>query len=210
MKNPRFLLMPVLFVSLAVAGCAFVPSGEVQQNYVLPVPSFEVNKQALPLHLKVLPVEVASGLDTARIVMIEKGVQVNYLADSRWAEPLPQLLQFLWIQSLRQSGSASSVSSDTDAEKADRLIHITASAFNAVRNDDGSIVVRVQFQVKIMLPVTYVVLSVEDISVEQAALSSNMESVMVAFRSANEQAMEGLSKKLASDLMLPSSAHSTH
>lgn len=203
MKNLRFFPATLFFACLVLTGCSFASDADVQQNYVLPVPVFKAGKLSSPMHLEVLPVDVASGLDTTRIVLIDKGVQVNYLADSRWAEPLPQMLQFLWIQSLRQSGLASSVSSDTDGEKADRLIHITASAFNAVRNDDGSILVRVQYQVKIISPLTHVVLSSEDSSVAQTVRSLSMENVMETFKTANAQAMNDLSKKLVADLMPP-------
>jgi ABC-type uncharacterized transport system auxiliary subunit len=198
MTKHHLFLAPLLLVFLALTGCSFVTSGDVQQNYVLPVPTLEVKRTTLPLHLKVMPVEVASGLDTTRIALIENDVQINYFADSRWAEPLPQMLQFLWIQALRQSGLATSVSGDTEGTKADRLIHITASAFNAVRKDEEGMFIRIHYEAKVTSPLTHAVLSVEDSAVEQILPSSSMESVMQTFNSANAQAMHNLLKKLSS------------
>jgi ABC-type uncharacterized transport system auxiliary subunit len=149
-----------------------------------------------------MPVDVGTGLDTTRIAFIDNDVQMNYLVDSRWVQPLPDMLQLLWIQALKQSGLGVSVGSDTDGELADHVIHITASTFNAFRNHDGSIVVRVHYEVVVTAPLTRKVLSVDDSASEQtiSASTPSPEELVNAFNKANIQAMNDLAKKLAVDL----------
>jgi ABC-type uncharacterized transport system auxiliary subunit len=200
MKYPRRFSASLLLASLALSGCALTSGGDIQQTYVLPVPALDASKPTLALHLKVMPVDVASGLDTTRIALIENNVQINYLADSRWAEPLPQMLQFLWMQALSQSGLAASVSSDTDGTKADRLIYITATAFNAYRTTNNDIAVRIRYQAKIVTPLTHIVSSVEESTIEETAPSANMASVMQTFNEANTLATSKLLQKLSADL----------
>ncbi len=191
---------PALVSFLALAGCSAFTDANPQQNYVLSAPDIQANGPLLPLHLQVVPVDVGPGLDTTRIAFIDNDVQMNYVADSRWAQPLPDMLQLLWIQTLKQSGLGASVGSDTDGEQTDRIIHITASAFNAVRNHDGSIIVRVHYEAVVTAPLTRKVLSVENSDYEQTTSSPSTEELINAFNKANIQAMDDLLAKLAIDL----------
>lgn len=192
----RLFLASLPLALLALNGCAF-GGGDIQQNYVLPVPTIETSGKPLPLNMQVMPVEVATGLDTTRIALIENDVQMNYLADSRWAEPLPQMLQDLWAEALKQSRLTASVSSDETGAKADRLIHIKANAFNAVRNANGDIVVHIDYEAKVLAPLTRAVLSVEEVNIEQKAPSPGQDSVMRTFNTANATAMRKLMQKLS-------------
>lgn len=201
------LYAPLLFVTLS--GCAFGDSS-IQQNYVLPVPTIAAYQSVKPLHIQVLPVEVAAGLDTSHIALIENDVRMDYLADSKWAESLPEMLQSVLIETLRQSHLATSVSSEAAGANADRLIHLTASSFNAVRNAEGGIAVRVSLEAKVISPQTHDVLSVEDVWVEQNASSAEMGSVMRTFNTANAEAMHQLIEKLSIGLKNESEAKPTH
>ena len=202
MRIHRFLFTPALVFFLALAGCSVFTDANPQQNYILSAPEIQTNEPPLPLHLQVMPVDVGSGLDTTRIAFIDNEVQMNYVADSRWAQPLPDMLKLLWIQALKQSGLGVSVGSDTDGERADHVIHITASTFNAIRNLDGSIVVRVHYEVVVTELLTHKVLSVDDSVSERAILASapSTEELVKAFNKANIQAMTNLVNKLAADL----------
>ena len=77
MKTPRLISASLLLASLALSGCALTSGGDIQQTYVLPVPALDASKPMLALHLKVMPIDVASGLDTTRIALIENNVQIN-------------------------------------------------------------------------------------------------------------------------------------
>jgi ABC-type uncharacterized transport system auxiliary subunit len=202
MRIHRFLFTTTLVSFLALGGCSVFTDAPPLQNYILLAPEIQTNEPPLLLHLQVMPVDVGTGLDTTRIAFIDNDVQMNYLVDSRWAQPLPDMLQLLWIQALKQSGLGVSVGSDTDGELADHVIHITASTFNAFRNHDGSIVVRVHYEVVVTAPLTRKVLSVDDSASEQtiSASTPSPEELVNAFNKANIQAMNDLAKKLAVDL----------
>ena len=200
MRMHLSFLAPTLVTFLALTGCSAFPDTNVTQNYILSVPDIQANRPSLPLHLQVMPVDVGPGLDTTRIAFIDNDVQMNYIADSRWAAPLPEMLKSLWIQTLKQSGIASSVGSDTDGERADCVIHITANNFNAIRNHDGTIIVRVHYEAVVTAPLTRKVLSVEDSDYEQTASATSTEELINVFNKANIQAMDDLVGKLAIDL----------
>ncbi len=199
MRMHTLFITSAFFACLAVTGCSAFTDTNIQQNYVLSVPDSQTSLPPLPLHLQVMPVDVGSGLDTTRIAFIDNDVQMNYMADSRWAQPLPGMLQLLWIQTLKQSGLGTSVGSDTDGEQADRIIHITASAFNAVRNHDGSIIVRVHYEAVVTAPLTRKFLSAENSDYQQTTSAKSTEELINAFNKANMQAMDDLVKKLAID-----------
>jgi len=194
----RSLILP--FFLCALTSCALMGEGD-QQNYVLRAPVVEVSAlNPLPLHLKIMPVEVAPGLDSTRISLIEHDVQLNYLADARWVEGLPQMLQFLWGEAFKQSHIVTSVSSDNAGAKADRLINITANAFNAVRGADQEIHIHIAYEAKIIAPLSHVVLAVESVSIEEKAASPALEDVMQTFNKTNAAAMQQLLAKVAADL----------
>ncbi len=193
MKICRHFLV-LLF--LIVTSCTLGP-GETVQRYVLPVPTVDVHRAPLSLNLQVIPVEVSTGLDTARIAIIENDLQMNYLAGSAWAEPLPQMLQSLWIDALTRSRLATSVNSDSSGAKADRLIHIIAKEFHAVREDNGEVIVRVDYVVQVMEPLSNAVSAVMQARVEKKAPSSHMDSVMRTFERANAAAMTEVIQKIS-------------
>ena len=200
MSTVTLRIISVLLGFVTLAGCSVLPDMSIQQNYILSVPDLRTKQPPLPLHLRVMSVDVAPGLDTSRIAFVDNDVQMNYMADSRWAQPLPEMIQSLWIQTLRQSGLTTSVGSDLDGEKADRIIHITASAFNAVHNHDGSISVHVHYQSTITAPVTHKVLSVEESSFEQPTMAHNTDDLISAFNKANAGAIGDLVGRMAIDL----------
>jgi len=187
-----------LLLPLVLFGCAF-GSGETVQRYVLPAPQVEASKAPLPLNVQVLPVDVAAGLDTARIAVLESGARMNYLEGARWAEPLPDMLQDMWIDALRKSRLARSASNDFSAIKADRILHITANAFQAER-ENGDMNVTVDYAVKVIAPDTHAVLAVEELRLFKRAPASDTDSLMRTFVEVNADAMRGLIQKLANDI----------
>ena len=200
MRAYRLLLTPMLLLLLATTGCSAFGDKNIEQNYVLSVPDLHISTPSLPLHLQVMPVDVGPGLDTTRIAFVDNDVQMNYMADSKWAQPLPEMLQSLWIQALKESGIGATVSNDTDAEHADRVIHITADAFNAVRSNGGAINIRIHYEAIVTAPLTHKVLYVEDSFSEQSISAVSKADVMKGFNKANMQAMGDLIKKIAIDL----------
>ncbi len=188
----------LVILSLVVSGCA-LGSGEVVQRYVLSAPQGEAAKASLPINVQVLPVDVAPGLDTARIAVFEGGARLNYLEGSRWADPLPDMLQGVWIDALTKSRLTISASNDFSAVKADRILHITVNAFQAIR-ENGDMNVTVDYAIKVIAPDTHAVLAVQEVRLFRKAPASDTESLIKTFVEVNADAMRLLIHKLAGDI----------
>lgn len=189
-------LLAAASLLLLLTGCSF-SKGETQQNYVLEAPLISEQLQGKQIDVVVMPVEVASGLDTARVAFIEDKVRMNYLAGAKWAEPLPQMLQYVWIDALRKNHVVSSASSNSAGIKPDRAIVISANAFQAEKKDDGHFVIHIAYEAKETSALSHTVLAVAETTVYLPVAGTNQTDVMDAFNAANQEAIHNLLVKLA-------------
>lgn len=112
-------LRTVLFLaSSGLAGCGSLLDSELPapQAYVLRLPAREAttpaNTQPAGSVLLQRP-QAGPGLDSDRIVLLRSDSRFDFYAASRWAAPAPDMIASFIVDSLRASGSFSSVFDDT-------------------------------------------------------------------------------------------------
>jgi cholesterol transport system auxiliary component len=112
-------LRTVLFLaSSGLAGCGSLLESELPapQAYVLRLPAREAttpaNTQPAGSVLLQRP-KAGPGLDSDRIVLLRSDSRFDFYAASRWAAPAPDMIASFIVDSLRASGSFSSVFDDT-------------------------------------------------------------------------------------------------
>jgi ABC-type uncharacterized transport system auxiliary subunit len=112
-------LRTVLFLaSSGLAGCGSLLESELPapQAYVLRLPAREAttpaNTQPAGSVLLQRP-QAGPGLDSDRIVLLRSDSRFDFYAASRWAAPAPDMIASFIVDSLRASGSFSSVFDDT-------------------------------------------------------------------------------------------------
>jgi cholesterol transport system auxiliary component len=124
-----------------LAGCVsgFKSNQTEPQRYVLqaaaPSPGGAAPAPATPIPagaattVVVLMPEVAAGLDTERIALLQPGQKLNYYAQARWADTLPRVLQAAVIDALRASGRFSDVEPEGAPFRGDTLLRVEVHDF---------------------------------------------------------------------------------
>ena len=131
-----FALAGVLAIT---AGCSpFQASGPAPREYLLSAPTDGVNEsifRGLPEALALARPAVPAGLDGTRIRIRRPDQRLDYIADVRWAEPLPDLLAHVQRDLLRASGRSVS-RAGTESANADTLLELRMERFHPVYSDD--------------------------------------------------------------------------
>lgn len=215
--NRRWL--PALAVAVftcagLAAGCASFHSDQpATQVYALD-PKFAAATQAVPAPqasavpqaatpesaaptLQVLRPLVAPGLDTAEIALTRDGQRLDYYAASRWAAPLPELVQSLAVEALRASGKFRSVQPDGSAFAADLVLQLEIRRFQAVYSGDGPPTVQVQLLATIGRRNERAILATVDANGAVTAADNRMQPVVAAFQSAVGAALRELATRVS-------------
>lgn len=182
---------PLLCALLLLLGGCALPT-ETRQNYVLTAPTFEKTQLAQKGSLVVLPLEVASGLDTTRIALLDEQVSLSALSGAKWADPLPDLLQSVLTNTLRKNGFATAVSTDATGIKADKLLAVTVPAFQAERDENGALTIHIAYEAKELAPLTREVLKVARASETSPVTPQTQTDLIAAFDKANQKALHKL------------------
>jgi cholesterol transport system auxiliary component len=127
------VLAGVSFV--ATAGCTggFHSSARPEQVYFLradtTAPPADSAHPAVTL--RVARVVAGPGLETSHIVLLESDRRMSYYMASRWAAPLPEVVEELAVESLRSSGAWQAVQSSESGFPSDYLLQIRIRAFES-------------------------------------------------------------------------------
>lgn len=100
---------PFLFIApfLLLAGCAGLsaPQANPQSIYVLEAQAApKISPARHDLILAIGTPQARSGFDTAQMAYVEKSLEINYFATSRWADEPAHLLEALLLQAHEQTG----------------------------------------------------------------------------------------------------------
>jgi len=127
------VLAGVLLVAAAGCTSGFHSSASPDQVYFLRAnttpPPAEAAHSALTL--RVARVVAGPGLETSHIVLLETDRRMSYYMASRWAGPLPEVVEELAVESLRSSGAWEAVQSSESGFPAGYLLQIRIRAFEA-------------------------------------------------------------------------------
>jgi ABC-type uncharacterized transport system auxiliary subunit len=183
----------VLVGALLLAGCGGLRSNkEVEQIYVLHAAVVTRAADPVPGVLRVVRPEVQPGLATSRIVLTRAGNELDYFADSRWGESLPQVLAAFAAESLTRSGLFQTVvGTSAGAVPADHDLLLTARHFEA--EYAGSVVqARVAFDCVLTAGNPRRVLGRCDAEVIEPAAQNRMSDIVAALQRAAQKAMENV------------------
>ena len=139
----------------------------------------------------------APGLDTEGIALQRNGQRLDYYAASRWAAPLPEIVQSQAIEALRASGKFRSVQPDGAAFAAELVLQLEIRSCQAEYSADGPPTVRVQLLATLGRRADRSVLATVSAAGAAQAAENRMESVVAAFQSALGAALGELSTELA-------------
>ncbi len=181
----------VLVGALLLAGCGGLRSNkEVEQIYVLQAASGSAAADPVAGVLRVARPAVQPGLATSHIVLTRAGNELDYFADSRWGESLPQVLAAFAVESLTRGGLFQTVVGTTaGGVPADHDLLLTARHFEA--EYVGSMVqARVTFDCVLTAGNPRRVLGRCDADIIEPAADNRMRDIVAALQRAAQKAIE--------------------
>jgi len=126
-------LAGVLAGTLAACSGGLHSSAPAEQVYVLraPPPAEQSTASGAHLRLRVLRPLAAPGLGSDRIALVTSGNRLDFFAASRWAGPLPDMVQALAVETFAGSGVWGLVEDSRGALAEDYLLQLTIRRFEA-------------------------------------------------------------------------------
>jgi len=203
--NSAMMMVARLFggalVICVAGGCAdFHSKQPAIQVYTLQ-PSFSAaaaGATAATATLQVARPLAAPGLDTDGIALQRDGQRLDYYAASRWAAPLPEIVQSQAIEALRASGKFRSVQPEGGAFAADLVLQLEIRRCQAEYvGADGPPTVQVQLLATLGRRADRSVLATVSAAGTAPASENRMQSVVAAFQAALGTALGELSAGLA-------------
>ncbi|MFZ1906814.1 MAG: ABC-type transport auxiliary lipoprotein family protein [Steroidobacteraceae bacterium] len=131
--------------ALAVTGCTglFHSTAPPEQTYLLRAPAPPAaaapavppgaalaSPAALP-SIRVSQPGADPGLNSSRIILVQADHRLNFYSGSRWAGPVPDLVEALTVETLRASGGWQSVQDADSPFPSDYLLRIRVRRFEA-------------------------------------------------------------------------------
>ena len=139
----------------------------------------------------------APGLDTDGIALQRDGQRLDYYAASRWAAPLPEIVQSQAIAALRASGKFRSVQPEGAAFAADLVLQLEIRRCQADYSGDGPPTVHVQLLATLGRRADRSVLATVSAAGAAPAAENRMQAVVAAFQAALGTALDELNANLA-------------
>jgi len=129
-------------------------------------------------------------------VLTRGGQQLDFYAHSRWAAPLPELLQSAAIDALRAAGRFRAVQSDAAPLDADYLLQLEIRRFQADYHGDGPPTIYVQLVATLGRRADRSLISSVVAEGAAPAGANRMQGVSAAFETALGQALAQLVRQV--------------
>ncbi len=144
-------LLAAACLCTACVGGALRSDAKAPDLYRLEGPAAEPGGTVLPLAVAVLRPRAPSSLDTDRIAVTKPGHGFDYLADARWADPAPQVLQQLLVGALTAEAHFATAVASPSRVPAELLVDVEVVHFEAdYSNVDAPPTVVVEFSVNVV------------------------------------------------------------
>jgi cholesterol transport system auxiliary component len=181
---------------LLLAGCSGGLHRDVPptQHYVLRAAG-EPRPPAGQETLRIGRTTTAPGLDTDRIVLVQPGRRMDYYAASRWAAPLPEVVEALAAETLRNTGAWLSVHDSRGAFPSDYFLQISVLRFEADYTQGGLPRAHVVLDCTLGRRADRERLAAFTVSGSAAASDNRLGPVIAAFEQAAQQAMADLAAR---------------
>lgn len=143
------VLARVLLTAAAavLAGCSggLKSDAPAAQAYVIAAAPAPSATAALPARLQIAYPTMQPGLESDRIALIRPDRRLDYYAASRWAGPLPEVIEALAVETFRASGGLTAVQEDGSPFTPDYVLRMAVRHFEANYTEaDGAGVPRVR------------------------------------------------------------------
>ncbi len=139
--------------------------------------------------LEVLLPTAAPGLDGDGIAVLRAGQRLDYYSGARWAASVPQMLQTLSVEALRQQRRFALVESDTTPFAADWVLELQLTHFEADYTGAGAPTVRVGLVCTLGRRSGRRAVMTLSIDTQASASADRMQAVVAAFQSAASEAL---------------------
>jgi cholesterol transport system auxiliary component len=123
----------------------------------------------------------AKGIDTDRIAIAPTSLEVKYFPSARWADRAPKMIQGLLIQSFENSKKIVSVGRQSLGLRSDFVLKTELREFQAEKNADGTIIVRVRMNVKLIRPSLGAIVASQSFESVKPAASESVPDIVAAF-----------------------------
>lgn len=130
----KALVLLLLLTSLAGCNGLFHSDARPEQVYYLranTAPASEAGRIAVGASVRVGRPIATSGLDSPQIVLVQAGHRMSFFSASRWPAAVPDMVETLAIETLRASGSWTSVENSASPFPSDYLLQISVRRFEA-------------------------------------------------------------------------------
>jgi cholesterol transport system auxiliary component len=180
------LVIPLL---LLLTGCNLLGiSGPAPDLYNLtPKSTFSSDLPKVDWQLVIEEPIAAGGLDTSRVALRPRSTELKYLADARWTERAPKMIQTLLIESFENTEKILAVGRQSIGLRSDYNLKTELREFQAEIDEEGTRItrVRVRINVKIVQQPRRIIIgskSFEHVGIVQN--SGNMRDIVSAFDAA--------------------------
>jgi cholesterol transport system auxiliary component len=170
--------------ALSLAGCSLegLGSGPPPDLYVLsPKSTFSDDIPSVTWQLVVEEPSSGKGIDTDRIAIAPTTLEVKYLANSRWADRSPRMMQQLLIQSFENSKRIVSVGRQSLGLRSDYVLKAELREFQAEKSGETGTVVRVRLNLKLVRPSRGLIVASQSFESVKPAKSENVGDIVQSF-----------------------------
>jgi cholesterol transport system auxiliary component len=190
--NARRRLLGLLTLTTLLTACSALPGlGPAPNVYQLaPKTTFRTDLQQVNWQLAIEEPIADAGLDTNRIATMASPVEVKYLADSRWIDRVPKLLQTLLVESFENTGKIVGVGRQSAGLRADYTLKSELRQFQAqYAADSKNPAVRVRINVKLVKEPRDDIIAFRTFENTVAADGVDIQSVVLAFNEATNKVL---------------------
>jgi cholesterol transport system auxiliary component len=182
----RRLVGGVLLLPLAglLGGCGVTRSANAPppRQFQLRAPrDFPDNLPTVPWALAVERPEAARPLDTTRIAHLTDGAELQYYADTDWADRAPDLMHTLMLEAFRNSGKIEALAGDRTSLRPDFVLRPVLREFQAERSGDDPTSVIVLLTVSLIQMPKRNVVGATDIEALRVVQGGGIGAIVAAF-----------------------------
>ena len=146
-----------------------------------PKSTFAADLPKVDWQLVVEEPSAAKGIDTDRIAIAPTALEVKYFPSARWADRAPRMVQALMIQSFENTKKILSVGRQSLGLRSDYVLKTELREFQAEKNADGTVSVRVRLNVKLVRPSLGAIVTSQSFESLKPAASESVADIVAAF-----------------------------
>ncbi len=191
-------LLAVACLSTACVGSILRSDADAPARYRLDGPAVEPGGTRLPLAITVARPRSPLSLDTDRIAVTTPGLGFDYLAGARWADPAPQMLQQLLVDTLARDARFATVVAAPSRVPTTLMLDAEIGRFEAAyANVDAPPTVMVEFGVNLVDVRSGRIVTSFRVAATAEAARNDRGSVVAAFERATDQALRDAANRIA-------------